>query len=141
MYLATVTDAVYQTLSACEALADASVIRAFPYVKKPLRMKTPVLCVSPSGVQASRAALGGECFMGEYGVDIDLFVPHCLGSPVAETLLEKAAAAVCAMGITHIRIGAIRSENALDSFTAKCTVTFCAPFNMSEETIWKEQRN
>jgi len=74
-------------------------------------------------------------------VDIDLFVPHCHGSPVAETLLEKAAAAACTLGITRIRIGAISSENALDSFTAKCTVTFCAPFNMEEETIWKEQNN
>ena len=138
MYLSAETDAIYRLLSESEALAGTHIIKAYPYVNKPTRLKKPVVCISPSGLEAGRCTVGQKQYLGSYSITVSVFVPHSLGSPVADKTLE---AVICLLGKTgfhRLQVSDIGSMDAIDCFTADCKAEYRSQIFFSEGALWTQ---
>ena len=139
MYLAAETEAVYRLLTAEEALAGTHIIKAYPYVNKPTRLKKPVLCIAPCGLEAERCAVGQKQYLGSYRIRISVYVPQSLGSPVVDRTLEAVIKALGATGFHRLQVSDIKTMDVIDCFTAACEVTYRSQIGFSEGQLWTRQ--
>lgn len=133
MYLSSETEAVFRLLKDNEALADTHIIKAYPYVNKPTRLKKPVLCVAPGGLEATHLSLGQEQYLGSYGIVISVFVPHSLGSPTADKTLDAVIQSLRSTDFHRLQVSEISSVDAIDCFTAVCKAEYRSTILFSED--------
>lgn len=138
MYLTNETASILQLLKSNEALADTHIIKAYPYVNKPTRLKKPVLCVAPGGMEADHIAIGQKQYLGSYSIIVSVFVPHSLGSPVADKTLEAVIQSLSTTGFHRLQVSDIRTADAIDCFTATCKASYRSQILFSEDNIWTQ---
>ncbi len=138
MYLSNETDAIFHLLKNNDALEDTHIIKAYPYVNKPTRLKKPVLCIAPGGFEAMPVSIGQQQYLGSYCINISVFVPHSLGSPVADKTLEAVIQSLGTTGFHRLQVSDISSVDAIDCFTAVCKAEYHSQILFSEDMLWTQ---
>ena len=133
MYLLTAAEKVYQALKNCEALSNCVIIKAYPYAKKPTRLRRTFITVSPAEAEVKNTALGGNSLYGKFSVSIDVFAPQESGTPVENGVTDGIVSAVLPLEPAEIKIGSFTANDDLSSFCAKCLLTFSSDIIQTQE--------
>ena len=132
MYLAAETNRVYNALKDCAALDGCRIIKAYPYAKKPTKLRRTVITVSPSDAEFKNTALGFECAYGKYAVAVDIFIPLESGSPAESGVCDGVINGVLALKPDGIRLTEFRPYDELGAYGARCIVSFSGSVNSPE---------
>ncbi len=129
MYLTDTVNHIINILKSNEYFNDKSVIAAYPFAYKPGRLGKIIITVSPQGIEAENISSGGYCLYGSTSVRADVFVPHEMGSPVLEDVIEHIISTLSCTFPHFVKVSPIISKNNLSSFTANCTLTYKSKIN------------
>lgn len=129
MYLNKKVNDIVQKLSLDERFKDSKIIKAYPDVNKPTRLKRIVVSVSPSSIEAENISVGEECMYGEYSIDIDAFVPQNFGTPCVQKVIENVIDTLKDEFPTRIKVSQINVNNSLFCYYVNCCLTFCGEIN------------
>lgn len=140
MYLSYETQAICRLLKKNSELSDTHILPAYPFEYKPSRPRHSTICISPGGLDMRACSLGESCYEGNYQLALDIYVPHALGSPVLQNVLEAVLRALSGIEITRIQAGEIKSNNELACFTLSCKLTFPSAFYITEDSLWIQTR-
>ena len=124
MCLTDITQAVYDALLNDEALAQVTVLKAFPFAVTPTKLEKPVAAVAPAAFQGEAAALGEETLFGSFKVDVDGFLPFEDGSPATATLAKSIITAVLPLQPCAVAVSGVKIESGLFCYRITCTFTF-----------------
>ena len=128
------SEEVRTALETNTALEDCSIIEAYPYILKPVRLTHCVIAVSPCGYFAERASLGRGEYVGEYSVCADVFIPYNLGSPYAFDIIDEVVKTAQLMYASQVRASDIVTNDVIECFSIKCVFTFKGNANITEES-------
>ena len=117
-------DAFIERLKTSEALGDAKIIKAYPYVLKPTKLKNTVIAVSPSEISAQSISLGQENFFASYVIDADIYVPVELGSPKIWEYIRGILLSQMNSFPSSVSVSKVTAEDRLSCCTAKCSITY-----------------
>ena len=132
MYLADETDKIFNKLKESTELSEYRIIKAYPFSYKATRLKQAVICVSPSGIDAKTASIGGSDYFGEYTIDADVFVPQDMGTPCTYEIIEKIVKVLSDEPPCGVKVSAVSTKDNIECYTAKCTLTFRSMIYYSE---------
>lgn len=133
MYLNNEVQALYEKLKKSESLKDFKITKAYPYLDKPTRLSTQVIVVSPSSIDAQSASLGNEEFYGKYAIDIDVFSPYALGSPVMSDALQRVLVSATDKTVAGISVSPVCLDENSHCFNSKCRLTYRYTYTIGED--------
>ena len=133
MYLQSAVEAVFNALKSSEALDGCVIIKAFPFVKKPARLRHTVITVSPAQAKLKNTELGGENAVGIFCVSIDIFTPQEQGCPAQNGVTDSIIKAVYPLCPTELYVSDFKGSDELGAFEAKCTASFSDVYTPYEE--------
>lgn len=117
-------DAFIERLKSCEALEDVRIIKAYPYVLKPTKLKRAVITVSPSEINAQKISLGQKNLFASYVIDADIFVPVELGSPKIWEYIRGILLSQTNSFPSSVYVSRVTAVDKLSCCTVKCSVTY-----------------
>ena len=124
MFLKAELNRIYDALRSAQALEECSVIKAYPYVKKPTVLKSTVITVCPAAADMKNVSLGGECLFGSYGFYVDVFIPQQEGTPCNNGFIEDVIEVLSQLEPKRIKVFDLKKEDVLNAFNVKCLVEF-----------------
>lgn len=139
MYLSAETDIIYRLLKSADGLQNVHVVKAYPFINKPTRLKQPVVCVSPAGFDATHCALGQTHYLCSYRIRVSVYVPQHFGTPVADETMEAVVHALTMTDFRRLQVDDIQSVDAIDCFATACTVSYQSQSLLSEDKLWTRQ--
>ena len=128
MYLISPVNRVYAALRESEGLGNCVIIKAFPFTKKPTRLRHTVITVSPSETRLKNTALGEERACGKFGVSIDVFTPQQEGSPAENGVADSIIKALYPLEPTEIEISEYSASDELGAFSVKLKAFFSGEY-------------
>ena len=126
MFLQAELNRAYEALKASEELSDFSIIKAYPYVKKPTILQSTVITICPAASNLKSVSLGSEELFGTYGIYVDVFIPQQEGSPCDNTAVEGITEALLPLGAVKVSISDVEREDVLNAFCVRCLFEFSA---------------
>lgn len=129
MYLNKKMQSIVNMLSQDSYFDNVKIIKAYPDVSKPTRLRQTVICVLPSEMDAENISVGNACLYGRYSVCIDAFVPQNFGSPCVQTVIEHVVDALKDEMPCGIKVSPIRVNHSLFCYSVSCCLTFCGEIN------------
>lgn len=115
---------VYSLLKSADALNGTTVIKAYPYLDKPVRLENTVIAVLPSQMSGEIAGIGETCQYASVDVTAAVYTPQKLGSTVLLEAAEKAVKAVLPLMPCKISLSPPAAEDRLNCLTLKVAFTF-----------------
>lgn len=109
------------------------VLWAYPYVRKPTRLKKCYAAVSPGTMTAERAELGGERLFGEYGIVTELFVPQEYGSQRLHMLAAGVMEAARESDAVRIEMDEPKQRDALGAYSLTVKASFSDEISTAEQ--------
>ncbi len=131
MYLNNEISELLDMLKASTNLNNVCFIKACPYAKKPTKLLKKVCTLSPAELDLESISVDDEDFYGKYAVDVDLFVPYELGSPVAFDDMEEIVRCVMSERVCAIKLSSVIRDSTSECY--KITATFTFSFAYSKE--------
>lgn len=133
MCLAKAVDEFVTRLKDCEALEGVSIIKAYPFVKKPTKLDNVVIAVSPAQIESKAVSIGEDNMFSTYTIDADVFIPQELGSPemwkyIQAVLLSQAESFPVAVATSQIK-----ANDKISCYTAKCSFTYNGELELLED--------
>jgi hypothetical protein len=129
MYLDKEINELLNMLKSSTALKEISFIKACPYAKKPTRLLKKVCTLSPAELDLESISVDDENFYGKYAVDVDLFVPYELGSPVAFDDMEEIVRCVMNEKVCAIKLSSIVRDSTAECYKITATFTFSLAYS------------
>ena len=123
MDLSDMNGAVYSALEGAFQ-TGTKVIKAFPFVDKPVRLDTTVIAVSPSYINLDSAGIGCEEQYGEVKITAAIYTPQHLGSAALLETAESAVNAVLPLMPRAVALSPIEAWDKLNCIACRCTFTF-----------------
>lgn len=124
MYLTHEIQQVIDYLRADRRFFNTKIVKAFPYMKKPTKLRTIVIAVSPSKIDAENVSVGDINLYGEYSIDFDVFSPQELGTPAVFRSIQDIIEILKSFYPSKVYVSEITSVDGISCFSAKCTLTF-----------------
>ncbi len=107
-----------------EALSDVKIIKAYPYITKPARLKNTVITVSPSEINGESISLGQEDIFASYTIDSDIYVPVEFGSPRMWEYIRGVLLAQMNSIPASVFVSRVTADDKLSCYTARCSITY-----------------
>lgn len=107
-----------------EAFSDVQIIKAYPYVTKPTRLKNAVITVSPSEISGKSISIGQENIFASYTIDADIYVPVESGSPRMWEYIRNILLAQMNSIPTAVSVSRVTADDKLSCYTARCSLTY-----------------
>ncbi len=133
MCLSEAVDKVLAALKAEEGLGGCVVIKAYPYIKKPTRMKSTVIAVSPCEAELSNTSLGGDRMFGRFTVRAYIYSPQDAGSPAENGISDSVFKALLTLQPAQITLSDFKRADVLGAFEAECRVSFNSHYGNKED--------
>lgn len=129
MYLTCEIQGIIDYLRADKHFDNTHIVKAFPYMKKPTKLRKIVIAVSPSEIEAENISVGDVNLYGEYSIDFDVFSPQELGTPVVFDSIQNIIEILKCFYPSRIYVSKITPVDEISCFSAKCTLTFNGEIN------------
>lgn len=132
MYLNDKINQLLSKLKSCEKLNDIKFIKAYPYAKKATILKGMVATLSPGDMKIESVSMDNLSYYGSFGVNIDLYAPCEMGSPVTLDAMERIINEALDISAIGVKVGTIEKDEVTSCFKACATITFNGAISKEE---------
>lgn len=124
MKLDNAVDKIKELLKSNSALADATIITAFPDRLKPTRLESILIAVGINELALAPASLESSDRAGQLSIFADIFVPPSFGSDALLSTLSEICSALDACCIVSIRADKPSYSRDMQAVVLKTEITF-----------------